>query len=201
MSWIKIDPKWSAGNSVTECPYVIWEDLLTPEMLNDLIDNCKKVKLEQAGMFNDAQGEDLLSIRNTKVGWIKPEKMNDDMKAISNWIWSSVQNSNYWNLDIRGFGEAWQYAEYGPGAKYNWHVDVGPDMNHRKLSITIQLSDEKDYTGGLFHLTGQPPFEESKFLKKGSAIMFPSHWKHKVMPVISGMRKSLVIWVSGPRLK
>ena len=81
------------------------------------------------------------------------------------------------------------------------HVDVGPDNNHRKLSLTIQLSDENDYKGGLFHLEGQPPFDESKFLKKGATIMFPSHYRHKVMPVISGMRKSLVIWVSGPKLK
>ena len=38
-----------------DCPYVIWEELLTPEMLDDLIDYCDNLKLEQAGMFNKAQ--------------------------------------------------------------------------------------------------------------------------------------------------
>ena len=201
MTWIDINSKWREGKAVTDCPYVIWEELLTPEMLDDLVDYCNNLKLEQAGMFNDAKGNDLLSIRNTKVGWIKREEMNEDMIAISNWIWSSIISSNFWGFDIRGFGEAWQYAEYGPGSKYNWRVDVGPNNNHRKLSLTIQLSDENEYRGGLFHLEGQPPFDESKFLKKGATIMFPSHNRHKVMPVVSGMRKSLVIWVSGPRLK
>ena len=60
-------------------------------------------------MFNKATGKDLLSVRNTKVGWIKRNELNDDMKAISNWIWSSITNSNFWNFDIRGFGEGWQY--------------------------------------------------------------------------------------------
>lgn len=201
MSWIDVPQKWRDGDAVTDCPYVIWEELLTPEMLDDLIDYCDNLKLEQAGMFNKATGKDLLSVRNTKVGWIKRNELNDDMKAISNWIWSSITNSNFWNFDIRGFGEGWQYAEYGPGSKYDWHVDVGPNNNHRKLSLTIQLSDPKDYEGGVFHLEGQPPFGESKFMKKGATIMFPSHYRHKVMPVIKGMRKSLVIWVSGPRLK
>ncbi len=201
MTWIDINSKWREGKAVTDCPYVIWEELLMPEMLDDLIDYCSNLKLEQAGMFNDAKGADLLSIRNTKVGWIKRDEMNDDMKAISNWIWSSISSSNYWEFDIRGFGEAWQYAEYGPGSKYGWHVDVGPENNHRKLSLTLQLSDRNDYTGGLFQLEGQAPFSDSHFLKKGSTIMFPSHHRHKVHPVITGMRKSLVIWVSGPKLK
>ena len=201
MSWVNIEDKWKQGEAITNCPYVIWDELLTPEMLKDLTKFCSKLKLEQAGMFNGAKGKDLLTTRNTKVGWVKRAEMNKDMLAISNWIWSSIENSNFWNLDIRGFGEAWQYAEYGPGSKYDWHVDVGPEMNHRKLSLTINLSDEKDYKGGLLHLEGQPPFGEKKFIKKGSTVMFPSHYRHKVMPVISGMRKSLVIWVSGPRLK
>lgn len=201
MSWIDVPQKWREGNAVTDCPYVIWDELLTPEMLNDLSNYCDNLKLEQAGMFNDAKGEDLLSIRNTQVGWVKPEELTDKMKIISDWIWSSISSSNFWDFDIRGFGEAWQYAEYGPGSKYGWHVDVGPNNNHRKLSLTIQLSDENDYTGGLFHLEGHSPFGESNFLKKGATIMFPSHYRHKVMPVVSGMRKSLVIWVSGPRLK
>ncbi len=203
MTWVNINSKWREGQPVTNSPYVIWDNIFAemPEMLTDLTKFCSNLKLEQAGMFNESKGADLLSIRNTRVGWIKKENLNDDMKAISNWLWSSIANSNYWDFDIRGFGEAWQYAEYGPGSKYDWHVDVGPNNNHRKLSLTIQLSDRDDYTGGLFHLEGQSPFGNEKFLQKGSTIMFPSHHRHKVMPVISGMRKSLVIWVSGPKLK
>ena len=43
-----------------------------------------------------------------------------------------------------------QYTEYyEDGGHYDWHMDVGnfPE-NHRKISITIQLSNPDDYDGG-----------------------------------------------------
>ena len=52
MSWIDVPQEWRDGDAVTACPYVIWEELLTPEMLDDLIYYCDNLKLEQAGMFN-----------------------------------------------------------------------------------------------------------------------------------------------------
>ena len=34
--------------------------------------------------------------------------------------------------------------------------------------------------------------------KKGSVIVFPSFHRHRVTPVTSGIRHSLVTWVEGP---
>ena len=111
---------------------------------------------------------------------------------------------------------------YNPGQFYGWHVDCqannmlayGPP-NHmsylnyplkewtRKLSFTLQLSDEGDYTGGDVELATNDdlsnPYVISK--KRGSLIVFDSKIKHRVQPVKTGNRKVLVGWAVGPRWK
>jgi PKHD-type hydroxylase len=37
--------------------------------------------------------------------------------------------------------------------------------------------------------------------KKGRLIIFPSYLLHKVTPIKSGTRRSLVTWVNGPHFK
>jgi PKHD-type hydroxylase len=38
-------------------------------------------------------------------------------------------------------------------------------------------------------------------LKRGQILIFPSFVVHRVKPVTKGIRKSLVIWVTGPGFK
>jgi PKHD-type hydroxylase len=70
----------------------------------------------------------------------------------------------------------------------------------RKLSMSIQLSDPKDYKGS------QLQFWETQKDKnfpnsQGTAIIFPSYMLHRVTPLLSGTRYSLVTWVGGPNFK
>lgn len=90
-----------------------------------------------------------------------------------------------------------QYTQYDVNGEIGWHTDydhVG--ANPRKVSITIQLSNPKEYRGGAleFFPTGEIPWGKSK----GTGIIFPSFLQHRVNAVTRGMRKSLVIWFSGP---
>ena len=71
----------------------------------------------------------------------------------------------------------------------------------RKLSFSLQLSDPKDYTGGEVQFldnNGKTFFAPKQ---RGTMIVFDSRTKHRVRKVKSGMRKSLVGWVVGPRWK
>jgi PKHD-type hydroxylase len=43
--------------------------------------------------------------------------------------------------------------------------------------------------------------EQNIPLKKGEILIFPSFIVHSVKPVTKGIRKSLVIWVTGPKFK
>ena len=75
----------------------------------------------------------------------------------------------------------------------------------RKLSVTVSLSDEKDYSGGEleFDFRQQSPDKRNQtreckeILPKGSLVVFPSFVWHRVKPVKKGVRYSLVVWNLG----
>lgn len=87
-------------------------------------------------------------------------------------------------------------------ADYNWHRDVSNSpMFDTKLTLLINLSDEP-YEGGHFEiLTGEEPFTFDAYNKPGGAVMFKSHILHRVLPVTSGIRKSLALFITGPRFQ
>ena len=67
------------------------------------------------------------------------------------------------------------------------------------MRILFLLTDpETDYTGGNFEINTGGNSEIVPF-PKGRIIAFPSFILHRVTPVTSGTRKSIVIWVTGPK--
>ena len=84
---------------------------------------------------------------------------------------------------------------------YNWHYDESRSpLSDVKLSLLVNLSTEP-YEGGEFqtyiHAEGSHP----EFDRPGSAIMFKSHLNHRVLPVTSGIRKSLSLFIYGPKFR
>ena len=73
------------------------------------------------------------------------------------------------------------------------------------MSVTVSLSDPKDYKGGEleFDFRNKDPKEKrnvvrcTEILPKGSLVVFPSFVWHRVCPVKKGSRYSLVIWNLG----
>ena len=71
-----------------------------------------------------------------------------------------------------------------------------------KLSLIIQLSDPLEYEGGQFLLADEYEQPDLKALsQRGTVFCFPSPVRHTVKPVTSGVRKSLVAWIEGPKFK
>ena len=71
----------------------------------------------------------------------------------------------------------------------------------RKLSFSLQLSDPDQYTGGELEFldnSGKTMFAPKQ---RGTMVVFDSRLKHRVRRVKSGLRKSIVGWVVGPRWK
>ena len=137
------------------------------------------------------------SIRSSKIKWIS-------MDIDTVWLYKKIQvlvnlvNNKMWNFDLVGFGEDIQYGEYSAEQEghYDWHLDISNDVNYRKISISIQLTDPEEYEGGeLQILKGRKETTVSK--GKGTAVVFPSYLMHRVKKVTKGIRKSLVIWISG----
>jgi PKHD-type hydroxylase len=206
-----IPQEWSHGANISDNSYYCWNEMFSPSQCDEIIriaeDEFPLIRgtimseneeLGKQSGFN-AQVDDVL--RDSQVRWMGP---TDSTHWIYQWIWDSVviTNQNGWEFDIRGMGEALQYTVYDSNvgdAHYNWHRDIGGNQNHRKVSLTIQLSDESEYEGGHFEMEDVGKFE--MFRGKGDAIMFPSFFRHKIHPITYGVRKSLVVWITGPKIK
>ena len=85
---------------------------------------------------------------------------------------------------------------------YDWHIDESAHPLHdTKLTLLINLSTES-YKGGEFQTFGNNGASfHPEFDKPGSAIMFKSYMPHRVLPVTSGTRKSLSMFINGPRFQ
>ena len=136
--------------------------------------------------------------RQSQVAWVKDAKMYSMLLGMCKQINSQVG----WNLNITGI-EPVQFGAYSESDYYNWHVDQHQKPNKglvRKVSMSLGLND--DYEGGDFDLEIYKPGTDPRYitvpLPKGSAIFFQGDQWHRVNPVTSGMRKSLVAWFYGP---
>jgi PKHD-type hydroxylase len=71
----------------------------------------------------------------------------------------------------------------------------------RKLSLSLLLNEPGvDYNGGDFQFNlGNEDGASSAECRKGRIIAFPSWAIHRVTPVTQGIRRSLVVWVTGPK--
>ena len=104
--------------------------------------------------------------------------------------------------------EEGQYAEYLEGGFYNWHMDSNIRMAAmppvRKISMTLLLTDPKDFEGGELELFigNKLDSKENKInIKQGEAVFFASFLLHRVAPVTKGNRKALVMWFGGTPLR
>jgi PKHD-type hydroxylase len=86
-------------------------------------------------------------------------------------------------------------------SKYDWHNDTSrSDLYDTKLTVLINLS-LMNYEGGQFELFNGEKYEIEKLNKPGNAIMFKSHINHRVLPVTKGERRTLTIFLCGPKFR
>lgn len=137
-------------------------------------------------------GED---VRKSQVSWVNDARIYELLVPM---IEHANQYCN-WNFDLNKI-EDLQYTRYGINGHYNWHTDenkwphVERNTSIRKLSFTLLLNDE--FEGGEFQM--KLPDEVTMPLSKGDIIIFHSDSLHRVAPVTSGERRSLVGWIQGP---
>lgn len=182
----------------------MWEGYFSREMCEDIIVSAKKIPSSNAAIGFD-QPKVSQDVRRSRVRWIERHHKNLRwvMEELEHLV--HVANRNAFGVDITRLFEL-QFTEYSGEDKgyYDWHNDVNWDdfkTTHRKLSVIVQLSDPKEYEGGEFemqplHLEAPP---KAPLKKQGTVLVFPSFLQHKVNPVTSGFRNSLVGWMEGPK--
>ena len=115
---------------------------------------------------------------------------------------ANLANEQYFGFDLTGFAEGITLLAYTtPDGKYETHVDCEYGSPVRKLSISVQLSNEAAYVGGDIVLTYASTVKLYAPKIQGSLVAFPSYTLHEVKPVTEGTRYSLVGWITGPQFK
>ena len=196
--------------------YWYFKSALTPRFCDEVIKyaNEQKETMARTGGYGDRKLNkqevlDLKRKRNSDLVWL-----NDTWiyKELHPYVHEANRNAG-WNFEW-DFSEACQFTKYKKDQFYDWHCDSWdkpyeeknlPSYGRiRKLSVTVSLSDPKDYTGGEleFDFRNKDPDKKSivkckEILPKGSLVVFPSFVWHRVCPVTSGERNSLVIWNLG----
>ena len=160
--------------------------------------------------LNQQQVKDLKKKRDSDVVWFEDRWV---YKEIQPYVHEANKNAG-WNFQW-DFSEPCQFTKYKKGQHYGWHCDAWDGVYNqptspihgktRKLSVTLSLSDDKEYKGGDFEVDfrNQDPDKKSntKIVKeirpKGSLVIFPGDLWHRVKPVTKGIRYSLVLWNLG----
>jgi PKHD-type hydroxylase len=174
--------------------YAYWEKAFTPEECEKIIKIAKDKGLIKGTTRNKSD------VRQSKICWLYA---SDDLDWLFKKITDIVLNLNdsFFQFDIFGLNEGLQFTNYkAPSNKYGKHIDRGLDNVIRKLSLSIQLTNPKEYEGGeLFLYEDEKGIEMKK--EQGTLILFPSYILHEVKPVTKGERNSLVSWVTGKQFK
>ena len=155
----------------------------------------EKNQIKNAGVPDD-------SIRRTKLNWFPTNHPYN--KILSDYVQKA--NKIMYHYNLTKFTPC-QFARYDVNDFYDYHQDSGHQIveyekETRKISMTVQLSDPKDYEGGEFYFyNGNKEEIEPEIKKQGSIVCFDSRMWHRVAPVTKGVRYSLVSWILGPRFQ
>ena len=196
--------------------------VLTPKFCDEVI----KYALQQQDSIARTGGFDKKELSKEDVKNIQRKRKSDLVWLNDTWIYKEihpyVHKANQmagWNFDWDR-SESCQFTKYKEGQYYDWHCDSwdkpyqrknknAPDNGKiRKLSMTCQLTDGSEYSGGEleFDFRNYEPHQRdeaahlrkaTEILPKGSIIVFPSFLWHRVKPITRGTRYSLVLWHLG----
>lgn len=191
--------------------YWYFQNALSIKFCEDIIELGKSLQKKKAVVGrNKVSTKEVQKIRKSNVAWLNDQWIYKELQPY-------IQQANInagWNFQW-DFSESCQFTEYKKNQFYDWHCDSwdeaydapeNPNTHGkiRKLSVTVSLSDPKDYTGGELQFDcrnrpdGKPNIITCKEISpKGSIVVFPSQVWHRVTPVTKGTRYSLVIWNLG----
>lgn len=186
-----------------------FQDAFTPSEFDFLEDMLPSIPYQAARIASNVEGKELVKYRKSNIKWIRAADSAGHPMHRHHWLFDKlmhmmeIANNELWNFNLQSLTDDIQYTEYLGDEEgfYDWHLDLGPDeLSLRKVSLVVLLSDPSEYEGGELQLK-RGKDEISVPNDKGNVILFPSYILHRVTPVTSGLRKSLVLWGGGESLK
>ena len=190
------EPRWKSYCVETTKP------LFSPKQCQMVIEAGREEPRHNASVGSGKKDGGIVdtNTRTSHISWIPFSKMPEMYRDIETTM--KKVNGNHFGFDDVQITELAQYTEYPSGGFYDWHMDSDINFAHeptvRKISMTCLLSHESEFEGGELEIEK----EKNKVkLVQGQAVFFASFIRHRVAPVTSGVRKSLVMWFGGPPLR
>ncbi len=191
-------------------PWCFWSKAFNDNELQKIIDLMDSSKLTKGKVISGTKAK-FSNVRKSNVKFFNFK----DGVGLADWIFFRLNaviegiNNRYYNFDLNGY-DHFQYTVYHgkEKGKYDFHMDTTMDQDKtdndcRKLSMTFLLSEpNKDFKGGEFQINDSEEKNARTIpMNKGDIILFPSFMLHRVKPVTAGVRKSIVVWVLGPKFR
>lgn len=187
-------------NNVNHFNYYYFTNVFTEQEIEQIIEVGESQSKIKATTVGEDASQQESGYRVSDIAWLSNNPK-------TNWVFDRIAdlaikaNSEMWNFDIWDFQDDLQYTTYyGNGGHYDWHADLGVGISNRKLSVVLQLSNSDEYEGGDLQMnTGGSIINVPR--EKGLICFFPSFVLHRVTPLSSGLRRSLVTWLCGANLR
>jgi len=181
--------------------YWIWENIFDESQIkeiNNIIDNNFEDLESKDNVAVDLQG-DLKKVATVKI--IDFKHLKNQLNDFQNkFIEVANLEFGYTLFDIKDYRKLhFNIYSSNNNSKYDWHTDTSKsDLFDIKLTVLINLS-KTNYEGGQFEMFNGNQYEVAGFNKPGNAIMFKSYINHRVLPVTKGERRTLTIFLKGPK--
>ena len=181
----------------TWLPYVVFDSALPVSMCDNIIEIHDRLEYTRGGIM-DSGKPTYSSHRNVDLQGSELQWLNALIVG-----YSRLANHLNFNYDLTDQDkERLQFSKYDEGMYFRDHMDFAGYKDTvlftRKLSVTVQLSDPNSYKGGdliIDNCENGKPFTCPR--TRGTIIVFDSRWIHRVKPIKSGRRYSLVKWIHG----
>lgn len=129
--------------------------------------------------------------------------LNDE----TSWIYDKIYNLSIeanqdmgWNFDIDSINEHMEYSTYtNNSGHYLWYSDIA-SSNNNKLSVTLHLSLEEEYSGGHTEFNSGYEISQPKF-SVGDVVITPSYLLQRVTPILSGVKRTINLSITGKSFK
>lgn len=188
-------------------PWIYWDNAFGEEEIQKICEHFDA----KSEAFNDVVEKKDFRNSNVKI-------IEFDTDKELHWVFQKINliveqvNYQYYNFDLNGYDHI-RYKEYFPFSEkenFMFHQDLAlgnamkSDMyGTRKLSLSLLLNEpEIDFEGGELQInTSEESLADTIKMKKGQMVLYPSFLIHRISTVKTGKRKSLDVWVEGPKFR